>query len=92
LFYGLIFNVLRIGVQIYFCQLLKNSSEELSAAIYDCGWENFEDEKCKNFVKFSLMRAQKSEAFKILDWMEINLELLGKVRNFFKHVIVKIIY
>jgi ferredoxin-thioredoxin reductase catalytic subunit len=82
LIFGLIFNIQRIGIQTFFCQLLKDSSEEVSDAIYDCGWESFEDEKCKNFVKFSLMKAQRLESFRILDWMEINLELFGKVRKF----------
>jgi hypothetical protein len=32
------------------------------------------------------MRAQKSEAFKILDWVEINLELYGKVKKYLMHL------
>lgn len=78
---GLYFQFNRIFLITFFCQLLKNSSEKVADAIYDCGWENFKDEKCKIIIKFYLMRAQKLEVFKILDWMEINLELFGKVLN-----------
>lgn len=80
---GLIFTSLRTAILTYFCQILKDASSEVADAIYDCGWQNFEDEKIRKLVTYSLMRAQKSEGFKILDWAEINLELFAKVRNKF---------
>lgn len=76
----LIFTIRGPAVLTYFCQMMKDASDEVAAAIYDCGWENFEDEKIRKLVTYSIMRAQKSEGFKILNWAEINLELFGKVK------------
>lgn len=81
IFYALIYQTLRVFIEAFFCQLLKNASEEVSSAIYDCGWEHFKDEKHKNLVKFALMRAQRPAVFKILDRWIIDLELFANVSD-----------
>lgn len=67
----------------FFCQRVIDASEKVSEAIYDCGWENFQDEKIQKIVLFALLRAQREERFRILDYWTINLELFGDVRRFF---------
>ena len=81
--YALIYNIQRTFLESFFCEMLKNASEEVADAIYDCGWEDFNDEKCKHLVKFALMRAQRAEAFKILDHWKIDLELFKNVSKIY---------
>lgn len=71
---GFLFNIQRSFMQSFFAQLLSDSSEEVANGIYDCGWEDFEDENCKKLIQLALMRAQKQETFVVFNIWEVNLE------------------
>ncbi|KAG5676608.1 hypothetical protein PVAND_006430 [Polypedilum vanderplanki] len=70
-----------ISLQCFFGQLLKQCSDEIAFAIFNCDWINFSSISSKRILLMFLMRSQKSSVLTALKFSEINLGQLTGVSN-----------
>lgn len=84
---GLMISGITQSIMMYigcsYCQKLKDVSLAVADAIYDCKWEEIEDEKVKKHLLLMLIRSQKSKTLTCWKFMEISFELFGSVSNSF---------
>lgn len=74
LFFGLIINFNKIFLQCFFGQFLNDLTLEVSNGIFYSDWFDIEDEKVKKLIIVAIKRSQKSDGFKILKFMNVNME------------------
>ena len=63
-------------------QKLIDASESLSEGVYNCGWEEFTDEKFKKQLVLMILRSQKAKRLSAMNFANISLENFTTVSYF----------
>lgn len=76
LFYGTVIGIMVGQVLLlgFYGQKLIDSSESIADGIYNCGWENFEDDDFKKQCALIMLRSQKACRLTALDFFEVSLD------------------
>lgn len=78
---GLIILLVELFWNCFFGQILITFSEKFAVAVYDCGWERWEDLSMRKTLNIVLMMAQKNAKL-TTGFKEISMEHFYDVRNF----------
>lgn len=70
---------IRIYLQCYFSQLLKDSSLTVAEEFQQCGWEEIDNSIVKQCMNLIQIQSQKSAALRIMKFSEMSLEQFTKV-------------
>lgn len=73
--------LLMIFIQCYYCQQLKDASDNVANAVYDIKWEEIENVNLKKHFLMILIRSQKSKSLTCWKFAENSYELFGSVRK-----------
>jgi gustatory receptor len=69
-----VFTLNQVFILCFFGQILKNSTENVADGIYNCGWENFKDNKLRFSILMALREAQKNSKLTVLNISTISLD------------------
>lgn len=67
-------NFNKIFLQCFFGQFLRNNFQEVTQEIYNCGWEDFDEENLRKLIVLVLKRSQSDDGLKVMHFLKIDME------------------
>ncbi|XP_070510025.1 odorant receptor 85c-like, partial [Chironomus tepperi] len=74
--------LLLIYAQCFFGQMLKDASESVVNAIYECGWEDINDIQIRRALISIIQRSQKTECLTIMKFGDVTLKQFTTVLSY----------